>query len=155
MLAWLEGNQGAAKRLFSIEHEHQISKDSPPPSPYRLLLADDDEWTCQLLRDILENHPDITIVGQAGDGNEAVAMATLQQPDVILMDVGLPSLDGVEATYAIKQVCPKTVVIGITGHFSPPVYTAMRTAGAAAFVCKNEVLGIHKTILCALGQWFE
>jgi len=93
------------------------------------------------------------IIGQAGDGKEAVAMAIAHKPDVILMDIGLPYLDGIEATHCIKKACPQTVVICLTGHFSPPKYSAMRTAGAAAFVCKNQVLAIHETIMHALGQW--
>ena len=69
------------------------------------------------------------------------------------MDIGLPYLDGIEATHRIKKACPQTVIICLTGHFSPPKYSAMRTAGAAAFVCKNQVLAIYETIMYALGQW--
>jgi DNA-binding NarL/FixJ family response regulator len=126
------------------------SEKLPPQITYRILLVDDDERDCQLLRDILENSVDMSIVGRATDGMEAVALANFYQPDVILMDVNLPSLDGIQATYAIKKTCPRTVIIGVTGHFTPTVYTAMRTAGAAAFVSKCELLGIHETILGTL-----
>jgi DNA-binding NarL/FixJ family response regulator len=106
-----------------------------------------------LLQDILEKYSDVTIIGEAGDGKEAVLKAIEHKPDVILMDVALPYLDGIEATHCIKKACPHTVVICLTGQFSPPKYSAMRTAGAAAFVCKNEVLAIHDTIMYALGRW--
>jgi DNA-binding NarL/FixJ family response regulator len=151
----VDGNQGTHSGFLSPEQspEKRSSEHAPGASNYRILLVDDDRETRQLLNDILERYPDVTIIGQAGDGKEAVAMAIEHKPDVILMDIALPYLDGIEATHCIKQVCPQTVIICLTGDFSPPKYSAMRTAGAAAFVCKNQVLAIHDTILHALGQW--
>jgi DNA-binding NarL/FixJ family response regulator len=154
MLVFVDGNQDTRNAFASPEQSPQSpSVEQTSASRYRILLVDDDQGTRQLLRDILEKHPNVTIVGQAGDGKEAVAMAIEHRPDVVLMDIGLPSLDGIEATHRIKKACPQTVVICLTGHFSPPKYSAMRTAGAAAFVCKNQVLAIHETIMYALGQW--
>jgi DNA-binding NarL/FixJ family response regulator len=71
------------------------------------------------------------------------------------MEIVMPYLDGIGATQCIRKACPQTIVIGLTGHFSPPTYTAMRTAGAAAFVCKNQLLSIHETIMTALGKDIE
>lgn len=154
MLVSVDGDQGTHRGFVSPEESPQRpSVDQAPTSQYRILLVDDDQRTRQLVQDILEKHTDVTIVGQAGDGKEAVTMAIEHKPDVILMDVGLPYLDGIEATQCIKKACPQTVIICLTGHFSPPKYSAMRTAGAAAFVCKNQVLAIHETIMYALGQW--
>jgi DNA-binding NarL/FixJ family response regulator len=152
MLVPVDGHQGMHNRFFSDASPRQQA-DQTRVSPYRVLLVDDDERTRQLVQDILEKHPDLIIVGQARDGKEAVAMAMEHKPDVILMDVGLPYLDGIEATQCIKNAFPQTVVICLTGDFSPPKYSAMRTAGAAAFVCKSQVLAIHETIMFALGQW--
>ena len=154
MLVSVDGNQGTHSGFVSPKESPQRpSVDQAPTSQYRILLVDDDQRTRQLVQDILEKHTDVTIVGQAGDGKEAVTMAIEHKPDVILMDIGLPYLDGIEATQCIKKACPQTVIICLTGHFSPPKYSAMRTAGAAAFVCKNQVLAIHETIMYALGQW--
>ncbi len=154
MLVSADGNQNMPNGYVSPDHSpHRTSAEQTPSSQYRILLVDDDENTRQLLQDILEKHPDVTIVGQAADGKEAVAMAMECTPDVVVMDIGLPYLDGIEATHCIKKACPQTVIICLTGHFSPPKYSAMRTAGAAAFVCKNQVLAIHETIINALGQW--
>ncbi|HTL62015.1 MAG TPA: response regulator [Nitrospira sp.] len=154
MLVSVDGNQGTSNGFVSSDPStRRISADEGRTSQYRILVVDDDQETRQLLQDILEKYPDVRIVGQAGDGKEAVAMAIEHKPDVILMDVALPYLDGIEATHCIKKACPDTVVICLTGHFSPPKYSAMRTAGAAAFVCKNQVLAIHETIMSALGQW--
>jgi DNA-binding NarL/FixJ family response regulator len=77
-------------------------------------------------------------------------LAILHQPDVVLIDVNLPGLDGIQTTYAMRETCPETVVIGLAEQFTPLIYSAMRTAGAAAFVCKRDVFGIHETILCTL-----
>lgn len=154
MFVSLDGRQDTLKGYVSQEQSQQRPAiDSSQASPYRVLLVDDDEVTRHLLNDILEKHTDIKIVGQASDGREAVVLAIEHKPDVVLMDIGLPFLDGIEATHCIKKSCPDTVVICLTGHFSPPKYSAMRTAGAAAFVCKNQLLAIHEMIMCALGQW--
>ncbi len=122
------------------------------PQSHRVLLVDDDPKTIQLLRSILENYPDIEVVGEAMDGQEAVAMASALRPEVIVMDIALPYLDGIEATHRIKKALPRTVVIGLAGTFSTPMYNAIRTAGAAAFMCKNQLLAIHETILFSLSQ---
>src|SRR5689334_13467203 len=154
MFVSVDGNQGTRGEFISSETSpRRLSANEGRTSQYRILVVDDDRETRQLLQDILEKYTDVTIIGQAGDGKEAVAMAIEYKPDVILMDVALPYLDGIEATHCIKKACPDTVVICLTGHFSPPKYSAMRTAGAAAFVCKNQVLAIHETIMYALGQW--
>jgi DNA-binding NarL/FixJ family response regulator len=134
----------------TAEPEPHVSQADPPAESWRVLLVDDDEWTRQLWRDILESYPDMKVVGQAADGREAVALATLHQPDVVLLDVALPYLDGIQATHRIRKACPKTVIIGITGEYAAPVHNAMRAAGAAALVSKDHVMGIHDTIIMAL-----
>jgi len=155
MFASVAGNQGKESEFVPTQQSQQSFSKGPRATPYRVLLVDDDEATCQLLRDILDHYTDIKVVGQAGDGREAVAMATVHEPDVILMDVALPYLDGIEATHCIKKTRPRTVIIGLAGHFAPRTYNAMRTAGAAAFMCKNQALALHETIIYALGQWIE
>ena len=153
MLVSLDGNQDTHNGFRSEQSSQRPSVNHTSAAQWRILLVDDDQGTRQLLQDILEKYADIAIIGQAGDGQEAVAMAIEHKPDVILMDIGLPYLDGIEATHCIRRACPHTVIICLTGHFSPPKYSAMKTAGAAAFVCKNQVLAIHETIMYALGQW--
>ena len=122
------------------------------PSPH-VLVVDDDEWTRQMFRDILDAYPDIKIVAEAGDGREAVLMANLHHPDLVIMDIALPYVNGIEATQRIKKALPKTVVIGISGNYMPQIYNAMRTAGAVCFMCKDQVLTVHDTIIHALAMW--
>jgi|SRR5689334_10131154 DNA-binding NarL/FixJ family response regulator len=156
MLTSVGGNRETESGFTSPEEsEHAPSADASHQLPYRVLLVDDDGRTRQLVREILENYTDVTIVGHAADGREAVALAIKHKPDVILMDIALPYLDGIEATHCIKSMCPRTVVVCLTGDFSPTKYSAMRTAGAAAFVCKSQVLAIHDMIMYALGKWTE
>src|SRR5215217_6035667 len=127
--------------------------DSSPAVPWRILLVDDDEWTRQMVRDILESYPDIKVIGEAADGREAVSMATAHRPDLVIMDIALPYVNGIEATRNIKKVLPHTTVVGMPGNYTPQVYSAMRTAGAVSFMCKEQVLAIHDTIINALSMW--
>ena len=120
--------------------------------PYRILLVDDDERMCDLIEEILDGCKGITIIGRAANGTEAVDLAARRLPDVILMDVNMPVLDGIQATSSIKEASPSTVVICLTQTFTPSLYSAMRTAGAAAFLCKNEVLALPDFIMSTLDQ---
>jgi DNA-binding NarL/FixJ family response regulator len=108
----------------------------------------------QLIRDILESYRDIEVVGEAADGEEAVGLAEVCRPNVILMDINLPKKSGVEATRLITQNLTETVVIGISGQYSPHDYNLMMCAGAVAFVRKEDVPELlHKTMLFSLGSY--
>jgi CheY-like chemotaxis protein len=82
--------------------------------PIRVVLVDDHQMMRQGLRSVLEDNRELVIVGEAADGLEAVAMAQRLAPDVVLMDINLPKLDGIAATQRIMQERPSTVVIGIS-----------------------------------------
>ncbi len=104
---------------------------------HRVLLADDHALVRQGLRAILEGFPDVSIVGEASNGVEAVAMVDACLPDVILMDVNMPKMDGIEATKRIKDAHPSAIVIGLSVNDSTHIITAMKEAGAADFVSKD------------------
>ena len=102
-----------------------------------LLIADDQALVRVGLRKILENERDMTVAGEAEDGEEAVALARLLQPDLVLMDIRMPVLDGLEATRRIVRTQPTTrVLIVTTFGLDGYVYDALR-AGASGFMLKD------------------
>ena len=102
-----------------------------------LLIADDQALVRVGLRKILENEPEMSVVGEADDGDEAVASARRLRPDVVLMDIRMPVLDGIEATRRIVRTHPGTrVLILTTFGLDTYVYDALR-AGASGFMLKD------------------
>jgi DNA-binding NarL/FixJ family response regulator len=105
--------------------------------PIRVLVADDQDLIRGGIRMILEAHRDITVVAEAADGGEAVALAEDHQPDVVLMDIHMPGTDGLEATRLIGAVAPKVHVLILTTFDNDDyVYRALRD-GAAGFLLKT------------------
>jgi DNA-binding NarL/FixJ family response regulator len=105
----------------------------------RLLIADDQELVRTGLRMILEHEGDVTIVGEASDGSEAVALAGALRPDVVLMDIQMPRMDGLEATRRLLRpgvADPPRVVVLTTFDRSETVYDAL-VAGASGFLLKD------------------
>jgi len=106
-------------------------------NPIRLLIADDHALFREGLRAILKSVPDIEIVGEAGTGREALALASDTAPDVILMDIQMPDLNGVEATRLILQTQPGAGIIIVTMlEDDDSLFSAMR-AGARGYVLKG------------------
>ena len=102
-----------------------------------ILIADDQALVRVGLRKILENEPETTVVGEAGDGEDAVAEAWRLRPDVVLMDIRMPVLDGIEATRRIVRAQPGTRVLVLTTFgLDTYVYDALR-AGASGFMLKD------------------
>jgi PAS domain S-box-containing protein len=116
----------------------------------RVLVADDHAVVRQGLCGLLARYDDIEVVGEAANGYEAIEMGKQLQPDIFVMDVTMPKLDGVEATRKIKQQHPTSVVIGLSVHGSPLVEKEMREAGAVAFLNKETAVDqLYKTIQAA------
>ncbi|MBS0170693.1 MAG: PAS domain S-box protein [Nitrospira sp.] len=127
--------------------------DGQPPQEtgrIRVLIADDHAMVRQGLCGLLDGYQDIHVTGEAGNGREAVALATQLRPDVVLMDVTMPGMDGIEATRLIKEILPDTIVIGLSVQNAPHVGLAMREAGALAFLNKDvAVEDLYHTIATA------
>lgn len=121
------------------------------PTPViRVLIADDHAMVRQGLCGLLAGYADIEVLGEAANGQEAVALTTQLQPDVVLMDVNMPGLDGIEATRLIKEAMPSTIVIGLSVQNAGHVGMAMREAGAIAFLNKEAAVeDLYHTILTA------
>lgn len=119
----------------------------------RVLLADDHEILRQGLAGLLEEEPDMEVIAQASDGQMAVELALRTQPDVIVMDVTMPRLNGVEATRRITAELPDVRVIGLSMHEQDEMAQAMREAGATAYLPKGDSSdALITTIRIAVGM---
>ncbi len=105
--------------------------------PIRIVIADDHALVREGTRQILEDHPGLVVAGEAQDGEEAVAMVSRLQPDVVLMDIAMPKLNGIEATRLIKKESPATSVLILTAYDDDQYIFALLDAGAAGYLLKN------------------
>jgi DNA-binding NarL/FixJ family response regulator len=103
----------------------------------RILLADDHVVVMEGTRQLLERESDFQVVGGARDGEEAVKLATELKPDVIIMDIAMPKLNGIEATKAIKARLPSTAVLALTAYDYDEYILALVEAGAAGYLLKS------------------
>jgi DNA-binding NarL/FixJ family response regulator len=103
----------------------------------RLVLADDHAVVRSGTRELLEQQPDFKIIGEASDGNEAVRLAGELQPDVMVMDVRMPAMSGVEATREIKASYPNVKVLVLTAHDDDEYVFALLQAGANGYLLKT------------------
>ena len=105
----------------------------------RLLLVDDRPDVRKGLRIWLALDPNMEVVGEASDGAEAISLARTLRPDVILMDVEMPGMDGISATAALRSAAPQSAVVILTLYDDATTRTLAREAGAAAFVAKHQM----------------
>ena len=106
-------------------------------SPLRILLVDDFRPFREVLRCLFDPFADLAVIGEAADGHSAIEMALYLDPHVIIIDVRMPRLGGVEATRRIKRVLPCVHVIGVSSEEDPVTQDAMKAAGCSAFVPKD------------------
>jgi DNA-binding NarL/FixJ family response regulator len=105
--------------------------------PTRLAIVDDHELAREGLQDMLDDVPDIEVVGEASNGREALLLCERVRPDLVLMDVRMPEMDGITATREIKQRYPETSVMMMTMHENPDYLLEALKAGAAGYVLKD------------------
>ena len=105
--------------------------------PIRLLLVDDHAVVRSGLKMLLASEADVEIVGEAGSGSEAVAAAGSERPNVILMDIGLPDMTGIEAARLIKSKFPSIAIVALTIHEDEEYFFKMLEAGASGYVPKR------------------
>jgi len=103
----------------------------------KVLLAEDHVVVRQGIRELIQREEDIEIVGEVGDGEEAVQAAEQLEPDVILMDIAMPKLNGIEATRRIKESHPSISILVLTAYDNEEFIFALLEAGAAGYLLKN------------------
>jgi NarL family two-component system response regulator LiaR len=111
-------------------------------SPHRLtvLIADDNGLFARALETLLGAEESIAIVGRVADGEQAARQAVELAPDVVLMDLSMPHVDGIEATRRIRKSAPGTAVVVLTGSADESDMERAEEAGAAAYVTKDRIL---------------
>ena len=130
----------------------------------RLLLVDDHDIVRAGLKSYLETQPDLQVAAEAASGTEAIERALEARPDVILMDITMPTMDGLEATRRLKEVLPECRVLALTVHEDKEYFFEMLAAGAAGYVTKHAapeelVAAIHSVagglvyLQPALARW--
>src|SRR3954447_11941885 len=108
-------------------------------SPIRVLIADDHRLFAEALEAILAGESSIEVVGRARNGAEALELAMELEPDLVLMDISMPVMDGVEATRRIREARPDTSVLMLTGSNTAVDVDRARGAGAAGYVTKDRI----------------
>ncbi len=110
----------------------------------KILLVDDHELFKRGVRSLLESRPELEICGEAADGLEATEKARVLQPDVVLMDINMPLMDGLQATRLIRREVPNAKILVLSQHDSSQMIVEAMKAGASGFVTKSH------TSLCLL-----
>lgn len=103
----------------------------------RILLADDHALVREGTRELLDREPDMQVVAEAGDGDEAVRLTAAHQPDVALLDIAMPRLGGIEATRQIKNLAPATAILILSAYDDDEYVFALLEAGASGYLLKN------------------
>jgi DNA-binding NarL/FixJ family response regulator len=103
----------------------------------RVVVADDHQVVRAGIRELLADEPDIQVVGEARDGREAVELALAERPDVVVMDITMPGLSGVEATRQIRAAAPEVRVLVLTAYQDDPYIYGLLDAGAASYILKT------------------
>ena len=115
----------------------QLAQQEAKGMEIRLLLADDHKMVREGLKALIEQEPDLTVVGEAEDGKTIVELARKLSPHVVVMDIAMPDLNGIEATRKIIKANPKMKVVALSGHVNQHFVREMFAAGAAAYILKQ------------------
>jgi DNA-binding NarL/FixJ family response regulator len=117
------------------------------PNQLRILIADDHAVTRVGLRNLLSSRPGWTVCAEAATGRQAVTLAEQYRPDIVVMDIAMPELNGLEATRRIRKLFPKTEILVLSLHYSDELVREVVDAGARAYVLKSDA---SKDLLSAI-----
>lgn len=107
-------------------------------TPIRILVVDDHEPWRRFIRSMLENEANLQVIGEASDGLQAIQQARKLRPDLVLLDIGLPTLNGIEAAKRISKLSPKTKIIIVSENRSSDIIGAALSMGARGYVVKSD-----------------
>ena len=107
-------------------------------APLRILVADDHAIVRQGLKLLIDSQPDMKVIAEAASGDAALAQATAMKPDIVIMDVSMPGLNGLLATRLLKQRQPETTIVALTRHEDKTYLEELLRAGASAYVLKQS-----------------
>lgn len=125
----------------------KLTAPSSRQHPIRVLLVDDHAMVRQGLRSLLDSYTDIEVVGEASNGEEALAGVATHQPAIVVMDINMPKMNGIEATATIRNRNPEIMVIGLSVQAGEEMQQAMLKAGAAALLTKEATVDqLYQTI---------
>jgi DNA-binding NarL/FixJ family response regulator len=128
-------------------------KENKAATPARLLVVDDHDLMRETTQLMLEGQPDLEVVGEAVNGRQALELCRQLRPDLVLMDVRMPEMDGLAATRAIKEELPEISVLLVTAHESDDYRREGASAGAAGYVLKDAPRRqLLETVREALGR---
>jgi PAS domain S-box-containing protein len=128
----------SARSVQTSNSEHKTQ--SVGKQPIRVLLVDDHAMVRQGLRSLLDSYTDIEVVGEASNGEEALAAVVTHQPAIVVMDINMPIMNGIEATAAIRKRHPEIIVIGLSVQASEEMQQVMLKVGAAALLTKEAAV---------------
>jgi DNA-binding NarL/FixJ family response regulator len=142
----LHEQPGWANRATIVRHERAevcvdgllLSKEGYPLSALRILIADDHEVARKGVRSLLEEHAGWEICGEAKDGREAVELAATLKPDILLLDIGMPNLNGLDAARQVLAATPEARILILTIHDSEQLVREILAVGARGFLLKSD-----------------
>jgi DNA-binding NarL/FixJ family response regulator len=129
-----------------------IAKDEYMEKRVQVVIADDHRLFAESLKLMLEVEQEIEVVGYAADGREAVALAAILMPDVVVMDLDMPLMDGIQATAEARRSAPGVSVVIVTGSTDPGDAARARSAGAAAYIPKEASVEQLRETVCMIGR---
>src|SRR5579863_8616053 len=115
-----------------------MTKETPAPKPYRILVADDHAVVRRGVRALLESQPGLEVCSEASTGVEAIEYVKKGKPDLVLLDLTMPEMNGLEVARVIREESPETEILIFTMHFSEDVAREVLRCGARGYVLKSD-----------------
>jgi DNA-binding NarL/FixJ family response regulator len=119
---------------------HSPNNTSAASSSAKIIIADDHDLVREAMRSLLDSQPDLRLIDEAKDGQETIELTRLQRPDLVLMDVRMPKMNGFEATQTIKEELPTTKVLIMSAYEDPGLVSEAVRAGADGYVLKLSLV---------------